>query len=153
MPTSRAIRVTWSANDDSWSTIVFTVFFSCAISPETSTVTFCDRSPLATAVVTCAMFAHLSGEVPERRVDGVRQVLPGPGRARHLRLTAELALDADLARHAGDLGAEGRQLVDHRVDGVLQLQHLAGDVDRDLLRQVAAGHRRRHRARCPAPGR
>ena len=55
MPTSRAIRVTWSAKDDSWSTIVFTVFFSWSISPETSTVTFCDRSPLATAVVTCAM--------------------------------------------------------------------------------------------------
>ncbi len=56
MPTSRAIRVTWSAKLDSWSTIVFTVFFSLSISPETSTVTFCDRSPLATAVVTCAMF-------------------------------------------------------------------------------------------------
>ncbi len=56
MPTSRAIRVTWSAKDDSWSTIVFTVFFIFSISPETSTVTFCDRSPLATAVVTCAMF-------------------------------------------------------------------------------------------------
>ncbi len=28
VPTSRAIRVTWSANDDSWSTIVLTVFFN-----------------------------------------------------------------------------------------------------------------------------
>ncbi len=55
MPTSRAMRVTWSAKEDSWSTIVFTVFFSWSISPETSTVTFCDRSPFATAVVTWAM--------------------------------------------------------------------------------------------------
>ena len=55
VPTSRATRVTSSANDESWSTIVFTVSFSSAISPCTSTVIFCDRSPLATAVVTCAM--------------------------------------------------------------------------------------------------
>ena len=55
MPTSRATRVTSSANDRSWSTIVFTVFFSSRISPRASTVIFCDRSPRATAVVTCAM--------------------------------------------------------------------------------------------------
>ena len=55
VPTSRATRVTSSANDESWSTMVFTVPFSSAISPFTSTVTFCDRSPSATAVVTCAM--------------------------------------------------------------------------------------------------
>ncbi len=55
MPTSRAIRVTWSAKLDSCATIVLTVFFSSSISPATSTVTFCDRSPFATAVVTCAM--------------------------------------------------------------------------------------------------
>ncbi len=40
----------------SWSTIVLTVFFSSSISPATSTVTLCERSPLATAVVTSAMF-------------------------------------------------------------------------------------------------
>ncbi len=54
-PTSRATRVTSAPKDWSWSTIVLTVFFSSSISPATSTVTFCDRSPLATAVVTCAM--------------------------------------------------------------------------------------------------
>ena len=40
VPTSRATRVTSSANEESWSTIVFTVSFSSAISPFTSTVTF-----------------------------------------------------------------------------------------------------------------
>ena len=55
VPTSRAIRVTSSAKEESWSTIVFTVFFSSSISPATSTVTLRDRSPLATAVVTRAM--------------------------------------------------------------------------------------------------
>ena len=41
-------------------------------------------------------------------------------------------------RHLGD---EAVELVDHRVDGVLQLEHLAADVGRDLLAQVAAGDR------------
>ena len=55
VPTSRAMRVTSSAKDDSWSTMVLTVFFSSRISPLTSTVIFFDRSPAATALVTSAM--------------------------------------------------------------------------------------------------
>ncbi|RAO61755.1 hypothetical protein LUPAC06_00685 [Micromonospora saelicesensis] len=55
MPTSRATRVTSSANDDNWSTMVLTVFFSSRISPWASTVIFCDRSPFATAVETWEM--------------------------------------------------------------------------------------------------
>jgi hypothetical protein len=55
VPTSRATRVTSSANPDSWSTIVLTVCLSCSISPWTSTVTFRVRSPLDTAVMTMAM--------------------------------------------------------------------------------------------------
>ncbi|PYP81601.1 MAG: hypothetical protein DMD35_01115 [Gemmatimonadetes bacterium] len=55
VPTSFATRVTSSANTRSFSTIVLTVFFSSRISPRASTVIFCDRSPLATAVVTSAM--------------------------------------------------------------------------------------------------
>ena len=56
VPTSRATRVTSSANEPSWSTIVFTVSFTSRISPRASTVIFWERSPLATAVVTSAMF-------------------------------------------------------------------------------------------------
>ncbi len=55
VPTSRATRVTSAANDESWSTIRFTVCLSSRTSPWTSTVTLRDRSPLATAVVTTAM--------------------------------------------------------------------------------------------------
>ena len=54
VPTSRATRVTSSANADSSSTIVLSVFFSSSISPLTSTVIFWLRSPLATAVATWA---------------------------------------------------------------------------------------------------
>ena len=55
VPTSLATRVTSAANEDSWSTIVLMVSLSSRISPLASTVIFCDRSPLATAVVTRAM--------------------------------------------------------------------------------------------------
>ena len=37
----------------------------------------------------------------------------------------ELAFGADLAGHAGDFGGEAVELVDHRVDRVLQLEDLA----------------------------
>ena len=60
-----------------------------------------------------------------------------PATPSHLRLAAELSFDADFARHARDFRGEGVELIDHRVDGVLQLEDLALDVDGDLLRQVA----------------
>ena len=55
-----------------------------------------------------------------------------------MRLAAELAFGADLARHARHFGGERAQLVHHRVDGFLELQDLAAHVHRDLARQVAA---------------
>ena len=56
LPTSRATRVSSPAKRFSWSTIALTVFFSSANSPLTSIEIFLLRSPLATAVVTSAMF-------------------------------------------------------------------------------------------------
>src|SRR5207244_3670002 len=85
--------------------------------------------------------ADLAGEVGGHVVHRV-----GIGRAwcrggLHLSLTAELALGAHLAGHTGDLVGERGELVDHGVDGVLQLEDLALDVDGDLLGEVALGHR------------
>src|SRR5207245_2083758 len=57
----------------------------------------------------------------------------------HLGLAAQLPFRADFAGDAGDFGGEGVELIDHRVDGVLQLEDLAVDVYRDLLREVAVG--------------
>jgi hypothetical protein len=53
-----------------------------------------------------------------------------PGDAGHDGLAAEAPVGADLARDARHLGGERAQLVDHRVDGLLELQDLAADVDR-----------------------
>src|SRR5581483_8056640 len=83
--------------------------------------------------------ADLAGQVAGHEVDGVGQVLPGAGDTFDARLSAELAVGANLAGHAGDFAGEGVELVHHGVDGRLQLQDLALDVHRDLLRQVARG--------------
>src|SRR3954469_1625964 len=85
--------------------------------------------------------AHLAGQVRRHRVDVVGQVLPHAADALDLRLAAELALGADFLRHARHLAGEGVQLVDHGVDGRLQLEHLALHVDGDLFRKVAARDR------------
>ena len=116
LPTSRATRVTSSANEESWSTIVLMVFFSSSSSPFTCTVIFWVRSPVATAVATLGDVADLGGQVAGHRVDGLGQVLPAAGHRRHGRLAAELALGADLAGDPGDLGGEQRELVDHAVE-------------------------------------
>ena len=88
----------------------------------TSTVIFFERSPFATAVVTSAMLRTWPVRFDAMPfTDSVR--------SRHVpltpstsRLAAEHALGADLARDARDLVGEGRELVDHRVDRVLQLR-------------------------------
>src|SRR6202158_3687063 len=82
VPTSRATRVTSAAKEESWSTIVLTVFFSSRISPLTSTVIFLERSPLATAVVTSAMLRTCEVRLPAMKLTlSVRslQVPPTPG--------------------------------------------------------------------------
>ena len=58
-------------------------------------------------------------------------------------MSAELAVCADLARDARYLGGEGSKLLNHRVDGVLQLENLPLRIDRDLFREVAVCDRGR----------
>ena len=94
------------------------------------------------AVDTSAMLRTWAVRLPAIEVDAVGEVLPGAGDAGHVGLAAELAFGADFARHARHLAGEGVQLIHHRIDGVLQLQDFAADVDGDLLREVAAGDRR-----------
>src|SRR5207237_569660 len=88
--------------------------------------------------------AHLSGEVRRHRVDGVGQVFPRTGDAGHYRVTAELTVGADLACDARNFRRERPQLIDHRVDGVLQLEDFAERFSGDLLRQIAIRDGRRN---------
>ena len=56
-----------------------------------------------------------------------------PATPLHVGLPAELAFGADFAGHAGHFGGERAQLIDHRVDGVLEFEDFASDIDGDLL--------------------
>src|SRR5205085_1112061 len=84
--------------------------------------------------------ADLTGQVAGHQVHAVGQVVPGAADDGHLRLTAQLAFRAHFARHARYSAFDRVQLVHHRVDGVLELENLAVDVDGDFLRQIAAGN-------------
>ena len=110
---------------ESWSTIVLMVFLSSRISPWASTVIFLERSPLATAVVTSAMlrtwsvrFAAMELTVSVRSfqvpatpwTSAWPPSLPSVPTSRATRVTSS---------------ANERELVDHRVDGVLELEDLA----------------------------
>src|SRR5207245_5149859 len=63
--------------------------------------------------------------------------LPDAAVTRDLALATPISFRADLARDARHLVGERVELVDHRVDRLLELEDLAPDVDRDLLGEVA----------------
>ena len=84
--------------------------------------------------------AHLGGQVGRQTVDVVGEVFPRSRDALDLCLPAEDAFIAHLPSYTGDLPGESVQLIDHRVDGVLEVGHLALDVYGDLLREIALSH-------------
>ncbi len=86
--------------------------------------------------------ADLRREVSGHEVDRVGQILPDAAHTSNIRLAAEFTFGPDFARDAGYFAGESVELVDHRVDGVLELENFALRVDGDLCRKVAAGDRR-----------
>src|SRR5262249_43344924 len=76
-------------------------------------------------------------EVSGHRVDGVGEIFPGARHTADVSLTAEFAVGADFASHAGDLGSERAELVHHGVERVFQLENFAFDVDRNFVGEVA----------------
>jgi hypothetical protein len=91
--------------------------------------------------------AHLLGKVGRHEVDVVGQVLPHPAHPADLGLAAELAVRADLARHARHLGREHAKLLDHGVHDrgrtqELTFQRSSLNIQLYGLRQVALRHSR-----------
>src|ERR1700704_5284105 len=112
-----------------------------ATSPLAFTVNFCVSSPSATAVTTLTIPRTCSV-----RLDAM--TLTVSVRSFHVPATPGTCAcppslpSVPTPRH---LRGEGVELVDHRVDRVLQLEDLALHVDADLARQVAPGHGGGHR--------
>ena len=142
VPTSRATRVTSSANEPSWSTIMLTVDLSSRISPCASTVIFCDRSPRSTAVATCAMPRTWAVRLAAMTFTASVRSFQVPATPGTVGLAAEQALRADLAGHPGDLVGEQAQRGGERVDRVGEPRDLAPRAHRDRARQVALRDRR-----------
>ena len=118
-----------------WSTMVLMVSSAGGFSAHVD----CDlprQIAACTAVVTSAMLRTWAVRLEAMELTLSVRSFQVPA-TRNERLTAELAFGADLAGHTRDFGGEGVQLVDHGVDGFLQLQDLALHIDRDFARQVA----------------
>jgi hypothetical protein len=79
--------------------------------------------------------AQLHRQVAGQLIHVLREVAPHAGHTFHVGLASQPALCAHFLGDPGHLAGEGAQLVHHRVDGVLELEHLALDVHRDLLAQ------------------
>ena len=107
------------------STILLMVSLSCRISPLTSTVIFCDRSPLAMAVATRAMSRTWAVRLPAMALTLSVRPFHVPATPLTSAWPPSLPFGADLAGHAGHLAGEGVEVVHHLVDGVLELQDLA----------------------------
>src|SRR5436190_12916636 len=112
------------------------VFFSSRISPFTSTVILRDRSPRATAVETSAILRTWPVRFEAMKLTLSVRSYHVPATPLTPARPAQLPFGADLAGDAAHFRGERVELVDHRIDGVLQLENLAFDVDGDLARQV-----------------
>ena len=119
--------------------MVLMVFFSSRISPRTSTVILRERSPLATAVVTSAMLRTWVVRLPAMELTlSVRSFqVPATPRTSAWPPSLPSVPTSRATRVTSD--GEGAELIDHRVDGVLQLENFAADVDGDFAREVAVG--------------
>ena len=84
--------------------------------------------------------ADLAGKVAGHEVDVFSEILPGSTNAEHLCLTTEFAFGTYFAGYAGYFAGECVELVDHRVDGVLEFEDFAFDVDRDFAGEIAASY-------------
>src|SRR5204862_131017 len=83
--------------------------------------------------------ADLVREVTGHGVHRVREVFPGATDPLHNGLAAELSFGTHFAGDTRDFRREGVELVDHRVDGVLELEDLAADIDGNLTGKIAVG--------------
>src|SRR5207253_1430602 len=70
----------------------------------------------------------------------IREVLPGARDPFHLSLAAEFPFGAYFTGHAGHFRGKRAELVHHRIDGVLELEDFAFDVDGDCLGELGVGH-------------
>ena len=82
------------------------------------------------------------GKVASHRVDAIGKIFPSPGDPFDHCLTTELSFRPDLASNACNFTRKCVELIDHDIDGILQLQNFAAHIDCYLTRQVSVSDRR-----------
>jgi len=82
---------------------------------------------------------HLCRAIGGWQVHVRRQIFPGAGGARHVRLSAEPTFHAHFARHAGHLIGEGGEGGRHAIDGFGERRHFTFGFHGDALAQIAVG--------------
>src|ERR1700730_4052980 len=130
---------------------------SCKISPRTSTVILRDKSPLATAVATSAMFLTWPVRLLAMELTESVKSFQCPRPSRNLRLPSQLSVRSHFARHARYFRGEYSQLLNHGVHDRCRPQKLAFQwppihVQSHGLRQITLRHcrdRARHFRRWP----
>ena len=143
VPTSRATRVTSSANDDSWSTIVLTVLLSSRISPARVDGDLAGQVAAGDRGRDLGDVADLRGEVRRHHVDVLGEVLPRAGDVVHVRLPAEPPSVPTSRATRVTSSANDDSWSTMRVDRRLELEDLAARLDGDRAGQVAPGDRGR----------
>src|SRR5689334_6096736 len=113
------------------------VSFSSRISPLTLTVIFFERSPLAMAVETSAILRTCAVRLLAIELTLSVKSFQVPATPITLACPTQPAIGADFPRDTRYLASKRVRLIDHRVDGLLQLQNLAAHVHGDLLREVS----------------
>src|SRR6202022_983798 len=96
--------------------------------------------------------SDLAGEVGRHRVHVVREILPRAADSGYLRLTTELSFGSHFLGDTGYFRSKPAQLIDHRVDGVLELERFTPGFDGDLLTNLL-WRLRWSRPQCFSPGR
>ena len=107
------------------------VSFSSRISPRTVDGDFAGEVAVRYGGGDFGDVADLRCQVAGHGVDGVREIFPGAADSGDVGFAAEQAFGTDFAGYARYFGGEGAELIDHGVDGVLQLQNFTACVDGD----------------------
>src|SRR5690606_23178776 len=88
--------------------------------------------------------ADLVGQVGCHPIDVAREFPPDPGGVWYLSVATQDSLGADFSSDARHFVCKTRKLIDHGVDGALQVTQLAIRVDSDLFREITRSNRGRH---------
>ena len=153
VPTSRATRVTSDANELNWSTMVLIGVLQLQNFALDIHGNFLGQISVRNGCRYVCDVAHLVRQIACHEVHAVGQIFPGSRDTVHFRLSAQFSFGTHFARHTRHFRSERIQLVHHRVDGVLQFENFAFDVDRDLSSTSRRSRPQLSLPRCFAPGR